>query len=723
MNTTTPNQVVPQENDEIDLSMIISELWENKWIILLITAIMLSMGVFYASKQIPQYQSTILLQIEPNKQVGAGLVSQQLSLGGNASNSEATQIALIKSGFILEPVIKELGLDISTSLKQSAFVKRFFPSNLKLEVKKFNVADKYLNKSFELVINKNNYLSLYSPEGELLLEGPADLLLTNHDKSIQLFVDSAKLKPNNTFIINKHSTGKIVQNLQSHLSIVDLGTNRQNTGVIEITLSNPDPIKTVTILNAIGRTIQDKDVKKNAMEASKTLDFLYKQLPITKEDLEKSETELNYYRAKNGKIDIKQQSQSLLAQLTEFDKQLINLRVEKIDKLQNYTASHPFIIALNTKLHNIKAERKTLENQLKKLPASDQIAMNLMRDVEVKNNLYTALLNKIQELQVLKAGIVSDVRILLLAKLPNEALPIKKLLIYVASVLLGFLLSFIFIFGRKMIFPRIIDPHWIERQFDIVNLAIVPYSKEQALSVKNALHSNQRILLANTHPHNLAIESLRSLRTTLQVRLTCAPNNIVAILGASPGVGKTFISANWSYLLATAGKRVLLIDADLRRGTLHKYFNVPPAPGLAEILNKKKTIEETLLPTLHENLVILPRGIYPSDPSELLSSNYFKEIITIFSHQFDLVVIDTPPVLLVTDAVLISLMSGTNYLVMGANTHQPSDLEMTVKKFLNAGINLNGTIFNFHKQDSHRRGSYYSKYYKYGYKYYDTISK
>ena len=232
-------------------------------------------------------------------------------------------------------------------------------------------------------------------------------------------------------------------------------------------------------------------------------------------------------------------------------------------------------------------------------------------------------------------------------------------------------------------------------------------------------HLSELPLLAQANPRNISIESLRSLRTSLQVSLMGANNNIVSILGVSPGVGKSFVSANLAYLLAAGGKRVLLIDGDLRKGTLHKYMNVPAMPGLAEVIKKTATVDNALIQSVYNNLDFIPRGAYPTDPSELLMSDYFKSLMATFTTQYDVIVIDTAPVLLVTDAVLIGGVSGTNYLVMGAGAHQPAQIEMVLKRLADSGVQVHGSIYNFHRTETVTRS--YGQYGKYGkYSYYNS---
>lgn len=714
-----------QQADEINISAVFSQLRENIRLIIALVVISLAVGIFYTSRQVPLYQSEILLQVKSSREGGAssvsGLLSQfKLDVGGD--NAESTQIVLMKSPYILLPVVKSLSLDIQAGSQKSILNKLFFPLLSKIEVKEFDLPAQYVNKNYSLVYDREKHYQLYDSEKKLILMGRIGELVTGKDGTIHLLINSIIAPLHTRFNIKKIPPLKVVESLKNKLNVLDLGTKLDRTGVLRLSLIDPNPEKVVLILNDIGQTVQAKDIESNAIEASKTLEFLYQQLPITKLDLEKAETLLNQYRAKSRKIDIKLQSKYLLEKLTGFDEQLSTLKIDRIDKLQAYTSEHPIIIALNTKIREINAERHKLEVQLTKLPASDQVAVNLMRDVQVKSSLYTLLLKKIQELQVIKAGIVSNVRILSKASVPYEALPMKRGKTILLFAFTGLFLSVLIIFIRKVMYACVEDPHWGERNIGLTNLAIVPYSKEQSLKIVNE-YGNTVLgypLLAHVNSWDLAIESLRSLRTSLQIRLNCESNNIVSILGLSPSVGKTFVTANLAYLLAVTGKRVVMIDTDMRRGMLHKYFNVKPSLGLAEVLNAKETLEKALLLTkVNDNLFILPRGGFPRDPSELLTSEQFKNVVNTLSKQFDVVLIDTPPLLLVTDAVLIGVHAGTNYLVLGANAHQPSQIELSIKQLTNAGVSLNGSIFNFHKKA--KLGS--SGYYKYGYKhnYYNDV--
>lgn len=723
---TMPAVHRPQD-DEIDISSLLHELWGYKWLLLTTMLVGLVLGVFYAIRQPAQYQSSVMLQIDGGKGgVKGGGLSEQLLAQGSGGDSAATQKALIQSRFVLEPVVEALGLDIAWSQVASTVGQRLFPwlKNEEIGIDYFDVPEEYMNKPFTLKYKEGDEVELYD-KNTLILAGPINKELSSASHSIQLkAVRKKAIKPGTQFKVVKRSDNAVIKSLLGKLKVEDAsGKNliSQGTGVLELSLKGREKQDVLRVLNTIAEVTRVKDADKKSEEASQTLTFLESQLPVTKGLLTKAEEALNSYRAKSGKIDIKIQTEFLLKQLSELDKQLNELEIQAIDMRQKFTSSHPEWIALQTQIEALKIQRNKLEKQLKSLPASDQVAVNLMRDVDVKQELYLLLLNKIQELQVVKAGTVSGVRILTRASLPDSPIPSKKKLYVLGGLILGFMAGVVFIFSRKLISPRVEDPHWSEKHLNLPNLAIVPFCQEQSVFASPDKKPKQ-LLLAHSHSKNLAVEALRSLRTSLQVTLACAENNVIGILGVAPSVGKTFVSCNLGFLLAVAGKKVLIIDTDLRKGTAHKYFGFESgSPGVSDYVNQVEELNAVIRPTAHENLSIITRGKYPKNPAEILSGERFQELVKTCSEQFDVVLFDTAPVILVTDAVIVSALAATNFLVLGAGAHQPSDVDLVFKRLHNAGVHLNGTIFNFHKEQT--KNYYYGKYYNYSYYYHDESER
>ena len=224
-------------------------------------------------------------------------------------------------------------------------------------------------------------------------------------------------------------------------------------------------------------------------------------------------------------------------------------------------------------------------------------------------------------------------------------------------------------------------------------------------------------LLAKADPKDLAIEALRSFRTSLQFVTLDAKNNILTIMGISPSVGKSFVSSNFAYLLAEAGKKVLLIDGDIRRGHLRDYFKISKLKGLSDVVVGQCSLESVLLKgTLTETLDFLPAGTYPPNPSELLMSHQFHELLQKVSKLYDHVIIDTAPILAVTDAAIIAQQAGANFMVVASNKHEPAEVDMALRRLQTNGVTLSGSIFNFTEQSSHIYG-YHGYGYNYKYKY------
>jgi tyrosine-protein kinase Etk/Wzc len=200
------------------------------------------------------------------------------------------------------------------------------------------------------------------------------------------------------------------------------------------------------------------------------------------------------------------------------------------------------------------------------------------------------------------------------------------------------------------------------------------------------------MVLVKTHPGDLAVEALRSLRTSLQLALAAGRSNVVAVMGPSPSVGKTFVSVNLAHLLADAGSRVLLVDADLRKGMLHRQLGKPRSPGLSEILQGDEHVYDVECVTPHLHFVAC--GEAPANPSELLSTRRLDQFLEAVSPDFDVVIVDTAPVLAVTDGVLAGRRAGTTLLVLRAGQHPLREITGALKQMAQNGVEPCALVIN-----------------------------
>lgn len=703
----TANQ---QHSDEtIDFRALIYSLWENKLSMLIIMLVVSVLAMLYTWIKVPIYEANTIIQIKNKDQGNSyGALSQQLNLS-SSNSSAAAQIALIRSRFILEPVVSELGLSVIAKRHYFPLLGRLLArSDEHLTIKQL-IVPTYLSTLKLRVIDATHY-QLLDKNNNPILKGEIGKLITNLNKSLTIEISEMYARPGTKFNITKNTSNQIVNDLIPKLHVEELSdATNSSTGILQITLKDTNPKQLVNVLNTIAKVTQEKDGQRKTLETAATLTFLKKQLPLAKKSLEDAETNLNIYRAKSGKLDIKLEIQQLLMQLGNTEKQITQTNLYKADLLQKFTEEHPIIMGVNDKIKQLEKQKRLFEQKVRTLPASDQIAVNYMRDIRVKNQIYLTLLNKIQELQVINAGTVSDVRILAPAVLPDGPLPKQGIVVFAASLVLGFILAMLFVLTRKAFFHTIDDPQWVEQQLGLNNFAIIPYSKQQT-KMRNA---NQLEILAEKYPRDLSIEALRSLRTSFQITLATAINNIISIMGVSQSIGKSFVSVNFAFLLADTGKRVLLIDGDIRKGHLNDYFKLPRGPGLSEVIAGTSSLGEVIHKAT-ATLSFVPCGNYPFNPSELLSQDSFKNLMTKVSKEYDLVIIDTAPVLAVTDCVLIGVLAGINLLLLGSGTHQPNEIYLAVRQLSNAGINIAGTIFNTLKPTKSIYGGHrvnYSAYY------------
>jgi tyrosine-protein kinase Etk/Wzc len=383
-------------------------------------------------------------------------------------------------------------------------------------------------------------------------------------------------------------------------------------------------------------------------------------------------------------------------------------------------------VSFKRKQGDLLKERDRITQKTSDLPETQQQLLSLMRDFEVNQEIYLALQNKTQELAIMKASTVGNVRILDTADVFPQAEKPKKPLIVIVATLLGGMFSVAFILIKAAFNRGITNP----QDFSDVGLTVyasIPVSDKQtsfsdkqrsrnklSKSVGRKNKAAEEILVAKVNPTYSAIEAIRSLRTSLHFAMLEAKNNVVMISGASPMVGKSFVSTNLAAVIAQAGQRVILIDADMRKGYSHKLFNVTAEQGLSCNLIGDIDTAESIKATDIENLDFISRGKIPPNPSELLMGERFSKLITELSTQYDLVIIDTPPILAVTDASIIGHHAGTLFMLARFEQSSLKEIAAAANRFELNGIDIKGVIFNAVEKNA---SSYYGDYGYYNYEY------
>jgi len=737
----TVNYLPSQDDDEIDLGQLIATLTDSKWLIALTTLVILTIGIAYTFLSTPVYKSDAMLQVQENSP-SVGALEPVVALMETKVPVMA-EIELIKSRMIVGATVKNLDLEIIAKPKYfpvigAAIARRFQRDNEANEVSSplfgqpeyawggesilvdtFTVPSNWLGKELILIAGKQGHYRLMY-EDKLVLEGEVGKLASkqlDEQQSITLFVSLLKSRPDTQFILMRRSLDEAISQLQKDITVTEKG---KLTGVLELTMESTSPDLVLQTLDEIANIYVRQNVEQKSAEAQKTLEFLEKQLPVLKDQLEAATTALNDYRMRHGSIDLNMETQGVLQGVVELQTQITQLQQNRDELRQRFTESHPSVVSIDKQIARLQGQLNSNDKKIEVLPETQQVILRLARDVQVNTELYTALLNNAQTLRVSKAGTVGNVRIIDYAVLPNNPISPKKPLIVAISFILGLILGVAFAFIRKSLNRGVEDPDLIEKQLNIPVYATIPHStqqeKIQSKLIKNKRQENELSILALENKEDLAIESLRSLRTTLHFAYLEAKNNIIMITGPSPGIGKSFVAINLATVLADAGKKILLIDGDLRKGSINKPLGVSREQGLSEFISNTITLDVAIHKIPTANFDFIATGSIPPNPSELLLHERFGIFLESISKHYDHVIIDSPPILAVTDAAIIGRMASVTLVVIKAGQHPMRELEQCTKRLLQAGVDIKGLVFNDVPESSTSYGYGYGRYvYQYSY--------
>jgi len=699
--------------DEIQLSEIIGTIVDSWKMIVSIVFLMLITGGLYAVLVQPIYQADVLLQVEERSEGISGLV--ELSELLQEDSPVTAEFEIIRSRMVLGTAVKNLKLDIVAKPEYFPFVNLIIDhSKERIKVENFEVPMVYRGEPFKLVASSDNNFKLFDSDDNFLVQGetgkPVKLSIAG-EGDIKLFVSELISKPGTNFKLIKKAKITAINDLKKVMGISEQG---KQSGILRLILTGPDRVKITAILNEIANIYLRQSVERKSAEAEKTLQFLEKQLPVLKDKMENAEAALNNYRLQKGSVDLSLETQSTLEKIVTVDAQLTQLRSDREELIRQFTPEHPRIASIDAQMHNLNKELQKVDYKVRGLPGTQQEILRLTRDLEVSSSLYTSLMNSAQELKVVKAGAVGNVRIVDYAVIPNKPVKPNKGLVVALSVVLGVLIGVGAAFLRKSLRGAVEDPNVLEKKIGLPVYATVPYSHKQKKIYKESRRDiKKNAVLAVAFPEDLAIESLRSLRTSLHFTQLNARNNIILVTSSRPDSGKSFISVNLCAVLADIDKRVLIVDADFRKGQLHNYFNIQREPGMSDAISSEIELDKCIHNTAINNLSIVPGGMVPLNPSELLMNDKVTKVLNIFSEKFDYVIIDSPPVLAVTDAAIIGSMAGTTILVVRDGQSPLREIEQSIKQLKQAGANLCGAVFNGMKAVSSRYG--YGKYYGYSY--------
>jgi len=713
--------------DTIDLKELFFALIAQWKLIALCIILSLVFALLYLRATPNTYSVNALVQVEDSKGASAALLGDLSQMIDQKSPAQS-EIEILKSRLVLGSVIQALHLDLNISSTEDTFSHRLFnkvdystkyapkavtfnDGEKSFDIKQFDIPNHYMDKRLSLSFKNNSFSLTDLKTDEVVLTASLNKLNQVNTRyglwKIEIF---SKDSFDSDYLVKKSSLPISVNTILANYSVAEKG---KLTGILGLNYQGQDKEHITKVLNAILSAYSAQNVARRSAETAQTLKFLDEQLPELKKQLDDAEREFNKFRQQYNTVDVTKESELYLTQSITLETKKIELQQQQADLAAKYTSEHPAMREINAQLSALNKQISDLNDTLKRLPDLQRQYLQLYREVEVKTQLYTALLNSYQQLRIAKAGEIGNVRIVDTAVEPVEPIKPKKLQILILSIFLGGFLGTLLALLRNMLRTGVKDSTLVEREFDLPVYATVPRSPVQETRTSILKKKKSIPILAVKHSDDIAIESLRSIRTAIHFALASAKNNIIMIAGPAPEVGKSFISTNLATIFAQSDKKVLLIDADMRRGYMHKYFDVDIKPGLSEFLSNQAELSQVIHQTEVNGLNVITRGKSPTNPSEMLGSQKFKALLDELSQQYDHIIIDTPPILAVTDGIIISQYAGVNLLIARYSKSQMKELELSLNRFEQAGVKVNGFILNDIQRTA---GAGYSYNYAYAYK-------
>ncbi|HBY5447607.1 TPA: polysaccharide biosynthesis tyrosine autokinase [Klebsiella pneumoniae] len=711
MNSVTTNKPATPDSDEMDLGRLFGELIDHRKLIIAVTTGFTVLAVLYALLATPIYQADALVQVEQKQ--GNAILSSLSQMLPNSQPQSAPEIALLQSRMVLGKTVDDLNLQAQVKQKYFPLIGRGMARIMGDKPGNISVSRLYLPSEDDdstpkitiTVIDKKNYLV----EGaDFSINGTVGTLLTEH--GISLLVNSIDANPGDKFTVSQLTRLKAITDLQEVFNVADQG---KDSGMLGLTLTGDNPELITRILDTISQNYLAQNIDRQAAQDAKSLDFLNMQLPKVRSDLDIAEDKLNAYRKQKDSVDLNMEAKSVLDQIVNVDNQLNELTFREAEISQLYTKEHPTYKALMEKRHILQEEKTKLNKRVSGMPATQQEVLRLSRDVESGRAVYLQLLNRQQELNIAKSSAIGNVRIIDNAVTETKPVKPKKILVVAIGLIFGLFVSVGLVLLRVFLRRGIESPEQLE-DIGINVYASVPVSEWLAKNNRKSskLRKNQSdTLLALENPADLAVEAIRSLRTSLHFAMMEAKNNVLMISGASPNAGKTFISSNLAATIALTGKKVLFIDADFRKGYVHKMLGRKQGQGLSEVLSGQVAVEKVIEHVDDAAFDYIGRGLIPPNPAELLMHPRFEALLKWGSQNYDLVVIDTPPILAVTDAAIIGRYAGTSLMVARFEVNTVKEIEVSMKRFEQSGVVVKGCILNGVVKKA-------SSYYGYGYNHY-----
>ncbi len=742
-----------KQEDFFDIKEFLYLLKRHIFLMIFITVLFTAGAFIYAYLATSYYKTYSTLEIgEASKNGGNDILSQALGLGGG--DEVDTDVVLIKSRYIIANAIKNHDFeDRYFAIDKFKKFELYNDIPLKIELKKGKnitfVIIPINNNTFKLEVKKYNFTGVFK-FGKLI-----------KTKNFELTVYKIKPLKYSKYIYEKQSFINFVKNVQRNLNVSRMG---QKINMIKVEYVDNIPQRDALITNLISKTFIKDTIKQKTQQASQLLAFVTKQLNKITRELALSEVKLEEFKKKTGIVDVALDTQMLLQKLSDVDSQLMELKLKKetidfvINHLKNvrnamlisagalddpelqqmitqlqtlilkrnallvqYTLKHPQVVAIDNQIRDLKAiiynriynlkntidkqynllmsVKKKYEAIIKTLPQKERKLIDLERNYLVNKKIYQYLYEKKVSAEIAKASTISKNRIIDRALVPTAPFKPKKKLIVIIGFVLGVVFAVIIVILIDFLSTKIKSIEEIERHVKLPILGLIPHFRKKGIVVIDS-------------PKSRITEAFRTLRTNIEFIPVKNKSKIISVTSTVGGEGKSTVASNLGIVYSMANKKTLVINLDMRKPTLHTVFGVENKKGISNVLAGHESIENVIEKTDKENLYVIPSGPIPPNPAELIQSENLWKSLEYLREKFDVIILDTPPIGIVADAVHVLKHSDVNLYLVRLNYSKKDFLKHINRTVEFYKIKNIGLVVNDVKDKTSSYG------YNYGYGYY-----
>lgn len=732
MNNELSGNLNAPQDESIDIRKWTGKLL-SKWYWFIISVVLLVAAAYVYTRFLePKYKVEATLLVKQERQsLGAEAIFSDMNLFGNYTNIQ-NEIGILQSWSLARRTLDNLGFDVSY-VAEGRIGSRHLYESLPFRVTYGSGAESVYGIPIHVtLLNDTLFRIQVNDRYEIDEEYPFDqpfrigefifILSPNPDfdkEQLPQFIQTDQY----FFVV--HDLNRLAESYQNKIEI-EL-TDRQSS-LLKLSTQGSKANREADYLNALMEEYIQSGLEEKNKTASNTVDFINNQLLMIVDTLRQAEEQLREFRSENKVIDISQEGQVILEQIDRLnnEKAMIDLQVQYyeylLDYLENndnftnvmapstmgiddqllsslltnlvelsqtkssleYTAKekNPELIRINLQIQanqenlienvrNILNNAKLTQNdvdrritrlnaQIQKLPETEMRLLNFERQFSLQSDIYNFLLQRRAEAGIAEASNVPDQKVIDRAN-PDMAEQVspRTMINYAIGVLLGLLIPFLIIVLRDWL------NNSIQEKADVENHTTVPI-------IGTVGHNKRDVMIPSIKfPRSSIAESFRAIRTNLQFTLHDEGKKVIMITSSTSGEGKTFIALNLAGIFSVSNKKVVVVGLDLRKPTLQKYMGVENKMGVSTFIIGRHEMSDIINPSEHPNLSIITSGPIPPNPAELFETDQFAHFIEVLRDKFDIVLLDTPPVALVTDAMLIGKHADTTlYVVRQKFTHK-----------------------------------------------------